>query len=75
MDEKNLKELGREVASAMIKGQQEGMPKPTNSVPLTTLIGVAADHGVTSVSPGEFKTLAEAMQEALDEAARWHDIG
>jgi len=67
-----LREIGQEVASAIVKGQQVGEVKPQKAVPLTPLLSIAEQHGVTELEPGEFKTLAQAMEEALDEAVRWN---
>lgn len=65
-----LQEMGREVASAMLKGAMAGV-KPTRRVPLITLMHVTGEHGIQEMDPKEMGTLAQAMEEALEEAALW----
>lgn len=66
--------MGREVASAMIKGADGTQPlAPTNRVPLATLMYVAGEHGIADMTELEFSNLAQAMEDALEEAERWNE--
>lgn len=72
-DDAEVKEMGREVASSIVKGAQGVKVHPSDAVPLATLVGVAAQHGVTELDPRDFGMLAKSMEEALEEAARWEE--
>lgn len=71
-DDEELRVMGREVASAMIKGSNEPV-KPTDQVPLATLLYVADAHQVQALDPDDMKKLARAMDEALEEAEKWNE--
>lgn len=73
-DQAELVLMGREVASAMLKGADGTKPlEPTNRVPLVTLMFVANEHRITTMTELEFSNLAQAMEDALEEAERWNE--
>lgn len=72
--EGELRLIGREVASAVIKGQHEGIPKPTDRVPVASLLFVCGNHRLGALSAADFGIVAEAMVAALEEAARWSTL-
>jgi hypothetical protein len=67
---RELQQIGRELASAMIKGSYSQVPG--SEVPLLTLAAICENHEVSVLTFGEFRTVATAMQEALAEAERWN---
>lgn len=70
--DRELVDMGREVASALLKGSAQGV-KPTRAVPVVSLMYVTDAHGYASLEPQEYAKLADAMEEALKEAERWND--
>jgi hypothetical protein len=69
MNDSKAKELGREVASAITKGG-DTTKKPLG-IPLVPLLNACTQADVDELTAGDFIRIKEAMDEALDEAARW----
>lgn len=72
--DEELAEMGKEVASAMIKGSNADGPQPTDKVPLVALAYVADQHGVTELDDSDFEKVAKAMESELENAAHWEPI-
>ncbi len=70
--DRELTDMGREVASAMLKGSLQGV-KPSKAVPVVSLMYVTDAHGYATLEPAEFSKLAQAMEETLAEAERWEE--
>lgn len=72
--DEELATMGREVASAVLKGETGERPAADRErVPLVALMYVADQHGISGLDPADYAKLAKGMEEALEEAARWND--
>lgn len=69
--EDELRQIGGEVASAMVKGLHEGLPKRPGQVPMVPLMFVCGNHNLAALSTRDFGIVAAAMEAALKEAERW----